>query len=145
MMMWNVTLEFVWTSGFNALFSFSLLCLDRNLTLTKQILFLLHWVLKVFHALVVVISCGLCCCRCFWPPERWQCSINGSCFDWSFWHHCCQSISVGIGEWRSRNNGLVTGALFFLLPSSCTLCKMPRSPCLAHKAPVMQTNSQKNL
>ena len=144
MIMWNMTLGFFLNNRLS-LFSFPLVCLDRNLTLTKQILFLLYWVLKVFHALVVVISCSLCCCRCFWPPERWQFSSNASCFDWLFWHHCCQSISVGIGEWRSQNNGLVTGALFFLLPSSRTLCKMPRSPCLAHKAPVMQTKSKKNL
>ena len=99
------------------------MCLDWNLTLTKQILFLLHWVLKVFHALVVVISCSLCCCQCFWPPERWQFSSNGSCFDWFL--DCCQSISVGIGEWRSQNNGLVTGApqvLYFFFSPHLALC-----------------------
>ena len=81
----------------------------------------------------------------FQPPERWQFSSNGSCFDWFFWHHCCQSISVGIGEWRSQNNGLVTGALFFLLPSSHTLCKMLCSPCLAIKRLLCRLNPKKTL
>ena len=139
-----MTLEFFFNNRLS-LFSFPLLCLDRNLTLTKQILFLLYWVLKVFHALEVVISCSLCSCRCFWPPERWQFSSNGSCFDWSFWHRCCQSISVGISEWRSQNNGLVTGALFFLLPSSHTLCKMLCSPCLAIKRLLCRLNPKKTL
>ena len=39
---------------------------------------------------------------------------------------------------KSQDNELVTGTFFFLLPSSCSSCKMPHSPCFAHKAPVMQ-------
>ena len=39
---------------------------------------------------------------------------------------------------KSQDNELVTGAVFFLLPLSCSLCKMPHSPHLAHKVPVMQ-------
>ena len=49
-----------------------------------------------------------------------------------------QSIFVGVGGRKSQNNGLFTGALFFLLPSSRASLKMPRWHRLAHKAPVMQ-------
>ena len=35
---------------------------------------------------------------------------NGSCFDWSFSHHHCQSILVGVGGQKGQNNGLVTSA-----------------------------------
>ena len=43
-------------------------------------------------------------------------SALGSCFDWSFWHHYCQSILVGIGGQKSQNNGLAKGTLFFSSP-----------------------------
>ena len=64
--------------------------------------------LKVIHVLVVVISCGLCCCRFMdrvfnfslvlltWPP-----SVN---------------ICGRRRGRKSRNNGLATGALFFSPP-----------------------------
>jgi len=57
---------------------------------------------------------------------------------------------VGVGGWKSQKNGLVTGALFFsslrlaLSRSFCASLKMPRSPCLAHKAPVIQATVKKN-
>ena len=41
------------------------------------------------------------------------------CFDWSFCHHRCQSISVGVDRRKRQDNGLVAGALFFLHPSPC--------------------------
>ena len=65
-------------------------------------------ILKVIHVLVVVISCGLCCCRLMdrvfnfslvlltWPP-----SVN---------------ICGRRRGRKSRNNGLATGALFFSSP-----------------------------
>ena len=60
------------------------------------------------------------------------------------------NMGVG-GRIKSQKNGLVTGALFFssprlafLLRSFCASLKMPRSPCLAHKAPVMQATVKKN-
>ena len=45
---------------------------------------------------------------------------------------------MGVGGRKSQNHGLVTDALFFLLPSSCASRKMPRLHRLVHKAPVMQ-------
>ena len=64
---WNMTLEFFWTTGFPPFLSRR--C-DRhklnfdweNRTFAPLSLTLLN----VIHALVVVISCGLCCCLYFW-------------------------------------------------------------------------------
>ena len=44
-----------------------------------------------------------------------------------FWHHQHQPIFVGVGGWKSQNNGLVTGAIIFLLPhlalcAKCCIC-----------------------
>ena len=88
--------------------------------------------LKVIHVLVVVTSCSLCCCRFMdcvfnfslvlltWPP-----SVNS--------HFRCRRA------WKSQNNGPATGALVFLLLSSCDsrFSQMLRLPRLACKAPVM--------
>ena len=46
--------------------------------------------------------------------------------------------SVNICGRRCQNNGLVTGAIFFLFPGSRASGKMPRSPRLTHNTPVMQ-------
>ena len=51
-----------------------------------------------------------------------------------------QSIFVGVGGRKSQNNGIFTGALFFLLPSSRSSRKMLRWHRLADKAPVMQAS-----
>ena len=103
--------------------------------------------LKVIHALVVVISCGLCCCRRFWWPERWRFLSNRSCFHWSFWHHCRQSILGGRArtmDWCQELRSCRVQALnFFLRPSSRASRKMPRLPRLAHNAPVMQATMTK--
>ena len=48
---------------------------------------------------------------------------------------------VGVGGRKSQNNGLVTGDLLFSHPlvSRASLSReMPRSPRLAHKAPILQ-------
>ena len=72
---------------------------------------------------LVVITCSLCRCQCIRWPEKWKFSSNGSCFDWSFWHHRRQSIFVREGGWKSQNNGLVTDALFLLLHSIVSRAK----------------------
>ena len=74
----------------------------------------------------------------------WQFSNNGTRLHRSFWHQRRQSIFVRVGG-RKSQNGLVTGALFFLLPSSHTSRKMPRLPCFAHKAPVTPARFAMNL
>ena len=79
-----------------SLFSFSPLCgHELKFWLSKSYFYCtVSYIilLKVIHALVIVISCGLCCCRRFWWPERWRFSSNGSFFHWSFWHHRRQSL-----------------------------------------------------
>ena len=47
---------------------------------------------------------------------------------------------MGVGGRKSQNNGLFTGALFLLLPSSRASRKIPRLHRLAHKTPVMQAS-----
>ena len=72
--------------------------------------------LKVIHALVVVISCGLCLLSVFLVARKVSISSNGWCFHWSFRNNRRQSIFVGVGGRKSQKNGLVTGALFFSSP-----------------------------
>ena len=45
---------------------------------------------------------------------------------------------MGVGGRKCQNNGLVTGAIFFLCPGSRASRKMPRSPRLTHNTPVIQ-------
>ena len=85
---WNMTLEFFWTTGFPPFLSRR--CDRHKLNFdwaNRTFAPLSVTLLKVIHALEVVISCGLCFCLYFWQPERWQFSSNVLCFDWSFWHH----------------------------------------------------------
>ena len=64
LIMWKVTLEFVWTTCFfpATVFGHKLSFDWANLTFAALSLTLV----KVIHALVVFISCGLCCCWCWW-------------------------------------------------------------------------------
>ena len=61
--------------------------------------------LKVFHVLVVVISCGLCCCRFMDRVFNFSLVLSA----------CPPSVNI-CGRRRGRksqNNGLATDALFF--------------------------------
>ena len=124
--MWSVTLELVWTTGFPSFLSRRSNFDWENLTFAALSLTLL----KVIHVLVVVISCGL-----------W---IVFSTLHWSFWHDRRQSIFVGVGVGgRARTMDWQQALYFFLLPSSrvSRFAQMPCLPRLSHKAPVMQANA----
>ena len=63
---WNMTLEFFWTTGFPPFLSRR--CDRHKLNFdwaNRTFAPLSLTLLKVIHALVVVISCGLCCCLYF--------------------------------------------------------------------------------
>ena len=95
LIMWATTLEFVWTTGFPSS--------EKISFLPHPVLHYSTWLLlKVINAIVVVIFCSLCWCRCFRSPERWQFSSNGLCFHWSLWHHYRWSIFVGEVGGRAR-------------------------------------------
>ena len=68
---------------------------------------------------------------------------NGSRFDWSFWHHRRQSIFCR-RRWAEEPEQWTGNRRFIFSPplvSHVSLSReMPRSPRLAHKAPVMQAN-----
>ena len=81
----------------------------------------------------------------FVPDKHTKISPEQSVINWPVrvWRSCCESG-------KRQNNGLLTDTLFFSPPlvsalcsshslhSSHASCKMPCSPCLAHRAPVMQ-------
>ena len=129
--MWSVTLELVWTTGFPSFLSRRCVWTWTELWLRKSYFCALSLtLLKVIHVLVVVISCGL-----------W---IVFSTLYWSFWHDRRQSIFVGVGVGgRARTMDWQQALYFFLLPSSrvSRFAQMPCLPRLSHKAPVMQANA----
>ena len=137
---WSIS-SWPWNLFEQYIFPLSLLAtvFGHNWTLTKQIFLLPHWVIHYW--------------RWFCPRSYFLCFMllsvflvagqflsNWSCFDWSFWHHLCQSIFVG-GRARTMDYGLVTGFLFpppprlmlrtrFVLLTKCRICHT-----LAHKVP----------
>ena len=124
--MWNVTLEFVWTTGFPSFLSRRCVWTWTELWLSKFYFCRTEsYIIEGDSCPLVVISCSLFCCRFMdrvfnfllvlltWPP-----SVN--------------IVGVGVGG-RATTMDWIQALYFFLLASSL---KMPRSPCLAHKAPV---------
>ena len=130
--MWSVTLELVWTTGFPSFLSRRCVWTWTELWLRKSYFcrtesyiiegdscprssYFLWFMDRVFNSSLVLLT---------WPP-----SVN---------------ICGRRRGRKSQNNGLATGALFFfLLPSSrvSRFAQMPCLPRLSHKAPVMQANA----
>ena len=127
--MWNATLEFVWTTGFASFLSRRCVWTWTELWLSKFYFCRTEsYIIEGDSCPLVLISCSLFCCRFMdrvfnfllvlltWPP-----SVN--------------IVGVGVGGRATTMDWLQ--ALYFFLPrSSRASRKMPRSPCLAHKAPV---------
>ena len=126
--MWSVTLELVWTTGFTSF-------LSRRCVWTWTKL----WPRKSYFCRTesYIIECDSCPHSSYflWFIDRvlnyslvlrtWPPSVN----------ICGRRRGL-----KSQNNGLATGVLFFLLPSS-RVSSFAQMPCLAHKEPVMQANA----